>query len=102
MTAEREPFRLSESANGARLDRDRRDGARGRIRHEYGNCAGIYGLCPACSEDEYNELLAWAECQGEPFPGDDPETYWKRIGGPYLDEWHNVARVLVSRKVGAA
>lgn len=48
-------------------------------------------LSSECDADERADLLAWAREQPDPRPEEDALGYWRRIGGRFLDAWHDVA-----------
>lgn len=84
-------FQLSEQARNARAERDRRDGLQ-YATHASGRCAGEHGLCGACHADELREMVAWARDQGAMrLPGETLWSFWQRIGGRFLDTWHDAA-----------
>ena len=70
-----------------------RDGRGGYSGHRDGTCGYMASLCGDCHEEQRAELLAWAREQpaGGPLGGEDHGTYWRRIGGPFYDSWHDVA-----------
>lgn len=84
-------FEMSEKAIQARKNRDYHDRLKGERRHEYGNCGGMAGLCPACNDDELTEMREWAKDLPSPLQNEDIVAYWHRVEGRFLDNWYTVA-----------
>jgi len=84
-------FQLSEAALERRRARDRRDGLVFST-HLAGRCGMDVGACcSACYADTWAELVSWALLQADPEPGESASAYWSRIGGRFLDPWHDAA-----------
>ncbi len=82
---------LSERSRTRRAERDRRDGTERTRAHQTGMCGDMASLCGECYADERADLLAWAREQPDPRPEEEALEYWRRIGGRFLDAWHDVA-----------
>ena len=82
-------FTLSQHAIARRMARDLSDGF--DRTHLDGRCGYMGSLCGDCHTDEFNEMLTWANKQPDPLPNESLSDYWKRIGGRFLDAWHDVA-----------
>lgn len=84
----------------ARRARDKRDGLR-YATHVDGRCGDLNTICLECYDDELEEMLTWARQQPDPVPGENVSQYWQRIGGRYLDTWHDAATTRMLEADGA-
>lgn len=90
---------LRERLLRSRRSRDARDRSTKGI-HVNGLC-GVYGtLCSECHKEEYDLLLQWAIDSGidKPLPGESHSHYWRRVEGPFMDAWHDVAGEMIRRE----
>ena len=96
------PYEHSTGLRARREARDRRDGRRAPYSHALGCCGYMASLCSDCTNDELGELTAWAATAPAPKPGENFNTYWRRIcdeaeaitgkpTGSWVDVWCTVA-----------
>lgn len=84
-------YRMSDSVMERRRARDKRDGLK-HSTHVSGRCGMDVGACcHECHADQYAEMLEWSRARPDPLQGETAGAYWQRIGGAFLDSWHDVA-----------